>query len=89
MVVKKKIQTNKTKQITKKPKITPKKEKDTIKYIIYGVIIFVVFFLILALGSKFIDIGDDNYYSYHGFDFIEANDMGGKEALGSVKRGRI
>ena len=75
MVVKKKTQTKKTKQISKKPKITSKKEKDTIKYIIYCAIIFMGFFLILAFSSKLIDTGDDNYYSYHGFDFIESNDM--------------
>ena len=58
-------------------KKTKEKQHDTIKYIIYGVIIIIGIFLILTFGSKLIHNSNNNdkYYNYHGFDFIKKDDM--------------
>jgi len=80
--------TEKKKQIHKKSKkvkkatlrkeepiIHSKKEKDTFKYIIYGVIIIIGIVLILAFTSKFMDNENKDSYNYHGFEFIKHNGM--------------
>jgi len=52
--------------------------KETVKYIIYAVLGIIGVILILALLSNYRgsnEEGNENYYSYHGFDFVKQGDM--------------
>lgn len=52
--------------------------KETVKYIIYAVLGIIGVILLLALISNYRgsnESDNENYYSYHGFDFVKHGDM--------------
>ena len=66
----------KTQKVSTESKMHHRKpKKDSFYYIIYGVFIVIVIFLILAFGPKFLHKESEDNYNYHGFEFVKANNM--------------
>lgn len=70
-----KVEDKESSTVKEEPVIHSKKEKDTFKYIIYGILIVIGIVLILAFVPKFMNNESEDNYNYHGFEFIKYEDM--------------